>query len=146
MINKLSKKFFLLNTLLVYCSITHALPICTPNLTPEQAFLAIKNANNPQSTQTPPLQPNAPTQAQLSTQTAPQPTANLININTATEAELVQLNGISSKKAQDIILYREMIAPFRTVDDLDKVKGIGKATIDKNRAIMTVGDGQTVVR
>lgn len=117
---------------------SYAQPICTPNLTPEQAFLAIKNANNPQSTQT------APTQ--LSAQTTPQPTANLININTATEAELVQLNGISSKKAQDIILYREMIAPFRTLDDLDNVKGIGKATIDKNRAIITVGDGQTVAR
>lgn len=124
-------------TLLFTFQNSHAQPICTPNLTPEQAFLAIKNANNPQALTISPTistQPTAPVSSQ--------PTSTLINLNTATEAELVQLNGISSKKAQEIILYREMIAPFRTVDDLDKVKGIGKATIDKNRAIMTVGDGQ----
>lgn len=131
------KKILNITVMLAVSTSGNAQPICTPNLTPEQAFLAIKNANNPQALT---ISPTIPTQS-----TAPvssQPTSTLINLNTATEAELVQLNGISSKKAQEIILYREMIAPFRTVDDLDKVKGIGKATIDKNRAIMTVGDGQ----
>ncbi len=127
--------------LLVNPQIANAQPICTPNLTPEKAFLAIKNANNPSLAITT-HNPNS------TNQNTPLPnhfsTSTLININTASEAELVQLKGISSKKAQDIMLYREMIAPFRTVDDLDKVKGIGKATIDKNRTIISVGDGQTV--
>lgn len=133
--------------MVVGLSFAYAQPICTPNLTPEQAFLAIKNAKNPQNTPTNlPTQLTVQNQPQIFTQMPVQPTSNLININTASEAELAQLNGISSKKAQDIILYREMIAPFRTVDDLDNVKGIGKATVDKNRNIITVGDGKTVAK
>lgn len=97
--------------------------LCSPNMTPEQAFLSLKNP----------------------TQTATNPTENplstlpkLININTASEAELTQLDGIGAKKAQDIILYREMIAPFASIDELANVKGIGKATVDKNRNRITV--------
>lgn len=133
--------------MVVGLSFAYAQPICMPNMTPEQAFLAIKNANNPQNTPTNlTTQSTVQNQPQISTQMPVQPTSNLININTASEAELAQLNGISSKKAQDIILYREMIAPFRTIDDLDNVKGIGKATVDKNRNIITVGDGKTVAK
>ena len=50
---------------------------------------------------------------------------------------LTQLDGIGAKKAQQIILYRQMIAPFATADDLANVKGIGKATVDKNRHRIT---------
>lgn len=58
----------------------------------------------------------------------------VVNINTATEAELVSLHGIGSSKAQAIILYREMFGNFNSVDDLAKVKGIGAKTIEKNRS------------
>lgn len=58
----------------------------------------------------------------------------VVNINTATEAELVSLHGIGSSKAQAIILYREMFGNFNSVDDLAKVKGIGVKTIEKNRS------------
>ena len=44
-----------------------------------------------------------------------------ININRATEGELVALNGIGSSKAQAIILYHDMFGDFATVDDLAKV-------------------------
>ena len=57
-----------------------------------------------------------------------------VNINRATESELVSLHGIGSSKAQAIILYREMFGDFKTVDDLEKVKGIGAKTIEKNRS------------
>lgn len=63
-----------------------------------------------------------------------------ININRATEAELVALNGIGSSKAQAIILYREMFGGFKTVDELTKVKGIGAKTIEKNRQRLSVQD------
>lgn len=107
----------------------YAQPICTPNMTPEQAFLALKNpSQSPTSSN-----PSTPNSVNLPTNLP-----KLINLNTATEAELTQLDGIGAKKAQDIILYREMIAPFASVDDLDKVKGIGKATVDKNRHRLTV--------
>ncbi|MEK6219593.1 MAG: helix-hairpin-helix domain-containing protein [Psychrobacter cryohalolentis] len=72
-------------------------------------------------------------QSQARTQTS-------ININRATEAELVALDGVGSNKAQAIILYREMFGSFKTVDELTKVKGIGAKTVDKNRGRLTVQD------
>lgn len=67
-------------------------------------------------------------------------TQAMVNINRATEAELVSLNGIGSSKAQAIILYREMFGSFKSVDDLAKVKGIGAKTIEKNRQRLSVLD------
>ena len=99
--------------------------VCTPSLTPEQAFLAVTNLTGTNSGTTKPsanLLTNSP---------------KMININTASEAQLTQLDGIGAKKAQQIILYRQMIAPFATADDLANVKGIGKATVDKNRHRIT---------
>ena len=99
--------------------------VCTPTLTPEQAFLAVTNLTGTNGGTTKPsanLLANSPT---------------VININTASEAQLTQLDGIGAKKAQQIILYRQMIAPFATADDLANVKGIGKATVDKNRHRIT---------
>ncbi|MDO5770330.1 MAG: ComEA family DNA-binding protein [Psychrobacter sp.] len=61
-----------------------------------------------------------------------------VNINTATEGELVLLKGIGSSKAQAIVLYREMLGPFITVDELTRVKGIGEKTLAKNRHRLTV--------
>lgn len=101
---------------------------CEPHLTPEQAFLQVRPPKGSQG------------MARLSAQAA-DPLANVpptININTASEAELVQLAGIGASKAQAIILYREQIAPFASVDDLARVKGIGKATVDKNRSRLRV--------
>ncbi|MGP5361200.1 ComEA family DNA-binding protein [Psychrobacter celer] len=63
-----------------------------------------------------------------------------VNINRASEGELVSLNGIGSSKAQAIILYRDMFGEFKTVDELAKVKGIGAKTIEKNRRRLSVQD------
>lgn len=62
----------------------------------------------------------------------------VVNINSASEGELVTLNGIGSSKAQEIILYREMFGAFKSIDELEKVKGIGAKTIENNRARMRV--------
>ena len=99
--------------------------VCTPSLTPEQAFLAVTNLTGTNGGTTKPsanLLINSP---------------KVININTASEAQLTQLDGIGAKKAQQIILYRQMMAPFATADDLANVKGIGKSTVDKNRHRIT---------
>lgn len=57
-----------------------------------------------------------------------------VNVNTATAEQLQQLDGIGPKLAQAIIDAR----PFAAVDDLDRVKGIGKKTLDKIRPFAVV--------
>lgn len=64
--------------------------------------------------------------------------STLVNINTASEAQLVSLHGIGSSKAQAIILYREMFGRFDSADELAKVKGVGAKTIEKNRSRIQV--------
>jgi len=52
-----------------------------------------------------------------------------ININTANAEELERLPGISTRIALSIIEYRKKNEPFKTLDDLINVKGIGKKTL-----------------
>ena len=61
-----------------------------------------------------------------------------VNINTATEAELQTLKGIGPTRAKAIIDYRTKHGPFKTVDDLEKVPGIGPATMKQIRSEITV--------
>ncbi len=64
-----------------------------------------------------------------------------ININTATKAQLDGLKGIGPAKAQAVIDYRTKNGPFKTVDDLEKVSGIGPATMKDLRDKITVAGG-----
>lgn len=64
----------------------------------------------------------------------------LVNINTATASALdYHLKGIGPKKARAIVQYRQQNGPFKTLDDLDHVKGIGKKTIERNRDRISLG-------
>ena len=60
-----------------------------------------------------------------------------VNINTADAATLSrELKGIGAKRAQAIVDYRTKNGPFRSVDELALVKGIGPAAIAKNRDLI----------
>ncbi|AWF82021.1 DNA-binding protein [Microbulbifer sp. A4B17] len=60
-----------------------------------------------------------------------------VNVNSASAAELAdKLDGIGEARAQLIIEYREEHGPFTSVEQLLNVKGIGAATLDKNRGII----------
>jgi competence protein ComEA len=67
-----------------------------------------------------------------------------VNINTATKEELTSLKGIGDKRAEEIINYRTKHGPFKTVDDLGKVPGIGPGILKQIRPNVTVS-GKTVV-
>jgi len=64
-----------------------------------------------------------------------------VDLNSATQAQLESVTGIGPVKAKAIIEYRAKNGAFKTVDDLDKVPGFGKATVDKVRAGVSVGRG-----
>ncbi|MBE9539603.1 MAG: ComEA family DNA-binding protein [Proteobacteria bacterium] len=62
-----------------------------------------------------------------------------VNINTADAQSLAAgLKGIGPSKAAEIVKYRETYGPFASVDELTEVKGVGKATIEKNRNVLTL--------
>lgn len=57
------------------------------------------------------------------------------SINAASAEELAQvLNGVGLKKAQSIVSYREEYGPFKEIDQLQEVPGIGSALVERNRA------------
>ena len=64
-----------------------------------------------------------------------------IDLNTATAAQLETLDGIGPKLAQRIIEDREANGPFASVEELDRVSGIGPATVENLRDFVTVEDG-----
>ncbi|MBF6592273.1 MAG: helix-hairpin-helix domain-containing protein, partial [Ktedonobacterales bacterium] len=64
-----------------------------------------------------------------------------VDINTADAQTLAQaIKGIGPQKAAAIVTYREQHGPFKSVDDLTQVKGIGQKTIDANRQAITAKD------
>ena len=56
-----------------------------------------------------------------------------LDVNSATALQLERLPGIGPVLAKRIIDYRKRYGPFRHIDDLDKVKGIGPAKLAKLR-------------
>lgn len=63
----------------------------------------------------------------------------VVDLNSATAAELETLKGVGPAKAKAIIDHREKNGPFKTVDELDNVKGFGMKSVEKLRPELTVG-------
>lgn len=63
-------------------------------------------------------------------------THEILNLNRATAAELDRLPGISPTVAERIVAYREAHGGFRTIEELDSVKGIGPAILGKVRPLV----------
>lgn len=73
----------------------------------------------------------------FSAQSAAIQTGQPVNINTAdAQAIADNLNGIGIKKAEAIIAYRTEHGPFKTLEDLKSVKGIGDATVANNEKLI----------
>ena len=62
----------------------------------------------------------------------------MININTASEAELMTLPGIGQSRAKDIINYRVKNGFFESIDDIMKVSGIKEAAFEKIKDLIKV--------
>lgn len=69
--------------------------------------------------------------------------AEMVNINSASKEELMQLEGVGSVTADKIIEYREANGPFTAPEDIMNVKGVGSSTYEKNKDRITVGEAET---
>lgn len=65
--------------------------------------------------------------------------ARPVNINTASSEELQQVPGIGPATAQKILQMRKSYGPFKSVDDLLAIRGLGQKRLDKMRKYLTVG-------
>lgn len=64
--------------------------------------------------------------------------AAVVNLNTASASELEQLPGIGAKVAARIVEYRTKKGPFKKVEELMNVQGIGEKSFLKLRTQLTV--------
>ena len=72
------------------------------------------------------------------TPAAPTQTAALVNLNTATLAELEALPGVGAKTASRILDYRQKKGPFKKIEELMNVQGIGEKSFLKLKPQITV--------
>ena len=66
----------------------------------------------------------------------------VVNLNTATPEELSLIPGVGPARVRNILAYRHA-HPFRTVDELARIKGIGRKTIRRWRMHLAVGGPST---
>ncbi len=67
------------------------------------------------------------------------PPARPVNLNTATSEELQQVPGIGPATAGKILQMRKTYGPFKSVDDLLAIRGLGPKRLEKMRKYLTVG-------
>src|SRR5215469_12466392 len=67
------------------------------------------------------------------------PPVKPVNINTATSEQLQLVPGIGPATAQKILQMRKSYGPFKSVDDLLAIRGLGQKHLDKMRKYLTVG-------
>jgi competence protein ComEA len=78
--------------------------------------------------------------AQTRTDARPAKAAVVVNLNTASSAELETLPGVGAKMAARIIEYRQKKGPFKKIEELMNVQGIGEKNFLKLKPQLTVGN------
>jgi comEA protein len=71
--------------------------------------------------------------------------SGVVNINTATEQELVRLPGIGPSKAQAILKLRAQTGSFTRIENLLRVRGIGHKMLKKLQPMLTLKGETTLV-
>ena len=69
--------------------------------------------------------------------------AGIVNINTAAATDLQALPGIGAKTAERIIEYRQKNGPFKKIEELMNVRGVGEKNFLKLRGQVTVAAGKS---
>jgi comEA protein len=71
------------------------------------------------------------------------PPAQPVNLNTATSEQLQQVPGIGPATADKILKMRKSYGPFKSVDDLLAIRGLGPKRLEKMRKYLTTGKSAT---
>jgi competence protein ComEA len=87
--------------------------------------------------------PGAPEQAKPAAAKPASAPAAVVNINTASAAEFEALPGIGAKTAARIVEYRQKNGPFKKVEELMNIRGLGEKNFLKLKAQLTVGTPKT---
>ena len=69
--------------------------------------------------------------------------ASLVDLNSATREQLMQVKGIGPSLADRIIEFRNEHGPFRRVEDMMKIRGVGEKSLAKLRPYLTVGKSES---
>lgn len=109
-----------------------SLPAPEPSAVPQATPVARNEAAAPESTATSSDANEAPNQA-----SAVLPDGRIV-LNLAGEAELVKLPGVGAKRAQAILEVRKRLGRFRRVEDLLRVKGIGRKMLERIRPMVVL--------
>jgi competence protein ComEA len=80
----------------------------------------------------------SPAIAKSAEETGERPPASKIDLNRATLEQLETIPGVGPALAQRILDFREEHGPFRRVEDLLKVKGIGEKSFQKMQSYVVV--------
>ena len=67
-----------------------------------------------------------------------EPPSVLVDLNSATAAELTELPGVGEVIARRIVRHREISSPFRTVNELLIIRGISRKKLEALRSLVTV--------
>ena len=81
----------------------------------------------------------SPTVASLQPDTKASAPAQTVNVNTATAAQFEALPGIGPSMARKIVGFREKNGPFKKLEDLMNVQGIGEKSFLKLRPYLSLG-------
>jgi len=80
----------------------------------------------------------APGQTKDHGQPPAKPPATIVNINTASASDFEALPGIGAKTATRIVVYRQKNGPFKKVEELMNVRGVGEKNFVKLKSQITV--------
>ena len=69
---------------------------------------------------------------------------SLMNVNTATWSELLQIPGITETVAWNIVKHRELNGDYSSVDELSNIKGIGKKSLEKIKSYVALNSAKSL--
>jgi competence protein ComEA len=69
---------------------------------------------------------------------------SLMNVNTATWSELLQIPGITETVAWNIVKHRELNGEYSSVDQLSNIKGIGKKSLEKIKSYVALNSAKSL--